>query len=67
MPDFTFELITPDQATAFGGSDTLVFTSQFATFTNISYQPPQPVRDLHQYLIPTAAEADSGIPLSGEQ
>lgn len=36
MPDFTFELITPNQATAFGGSDTLVFTSQFATFTNIS-------------------------------
>ena len=36
MPDFTFELITPDQATAFSGSDTLVFTSQFASFSNIS-------------------------------
>ena len=36
MPDFTFELITPDQATAFADSDSLVFTSQFANFTNIS-------------------------------
>ena len=36
MPDFTFELITPAQAMAFGGSDTLTFTSQFASFSNIS-------------------------------
>jgi Ca2+-binding RTX toxin-like protein len=36
MPDFTFEMITPEQATAFSGSDTFAFTSQFATFTNIS-------------------------------
>ncbi len=36
MPDFTFEQITPAQAMAFGGADTLTFTSQFATFSNIS-------------------------------
>ena len=36
MPDFTFETITPAQATAFSGSDTFVFTSQFANFSNIS-------------------------------
>ncbi len=36
MPDFTFEMITPEQATAFSGADTFSFTSQFANFTNIS-------------------------------
>ncbi len=36
MPDYTFETITPQQATAFSGSDTFAITSEFATFANIS-------------------------------
>ena len=36
MSAFTFETITPEQAAAFAGADTLAFTGDFANFSNIS-------------------------------
>ena len=39
MPSYTFETITPEQAAAFGASDSLSFTSQFAGWDNRIIRP----------------------------